>query len=163
MLREMSVRSPTVREGLYAKRALANARASDTLTFRFADQHAQHGLELRVGKWLWQKDDGAGREAVTGQFWILLGGHHHHRDAHETFFGLHDTHLFRSGNMRHHDIKDCRRVIRVVLERFVCFLAVARADHIVTLFLEDHCDQTQDGRIVVGYQNFSFVVIAQSI
>ena len=132
------------------------------LSLRFSDQHAQHCLELRGSKWLWQKDDGAGRETVAGQFWILLGGHHHHRDVHETLLGLHETHQLRPGDMRHHDIKDCRRDIRVVLERFVRFLPVTRADHFVTLLLEDHGDQTQDGRIVIGHQNFSFV-IAQSI
>jgi len=41
-------------------------------------------------------------------------------------------------------------------------LPVTRADHFVTLLLEDHGDQTQDGRIVIGHQNFSFVIV-QSI
>jgi hypothetical protein len=106
---------------------------------------------LRGTERLGQKDHRTGGETFTRQFWILFGSHHHHGNLHEPFFSLHEPHQLGARDVRHHDIKDRRQDIAILLQQFVSFLAVARADHLVPFLLQNHLDQPENGRIVVGH------------
>jgi len=135
----------------------ARATAShSTLAAGFAHQHSQHCLQLRGGKWFGKKDDRPGRKTLGGEFWILLGGHHHHRDLIVPVFGPHKANQFRALNVRHDYIKHRRGEVCILLQRLVRLSPVARDDHCKTFLLQDCRHQAENGRVVIGDQDASF-------